>query len=357
MVSPRKVPSGRWQGSVKTPSGHQKTKVFDKYSDAETWQRVYQDRLDLGFSPVLARTPLAEVAAARVFDLPQGNPRNTGSAVAKKLAAHRLGLVPIEQVRPIAVNEWLVWLSETMAWASVKRYAEELGSIFKWAVDQGYWPYDKPSPTNAAKMPPKPPPKPDIKTPLLNLDWLARVVDQVSCRSAFCADVLSFIGYTGLRWAEVRALQVGDVVMPPGTGQLTVHVVRSRPEGSDVKLPKGGRDRWTPLASAIVPIVEKYSAGREPEDLLFKGSRGGQLWRSRFLVQSGYQKCSSGLTIHDLRHLAACTWIDSGIPVGVVSNWLGHANVQITADVYLKRRGILLDPTATKILNSLPGVR
>ena len=43
---------------------------------------------------------------------------------------------------------------------------------------------------------------------------------------------------------------------------------------------------------------------------------------------------------HTLRHSAARYWLSSGIPINVVSRWLGHASLQTTL-VYLE---ILPDP-------------
>ena len=39
---------------------------------------------------------------------------------------------------------------------------------------------------------------------------------------------------------------------------------------------------------------------------------------------------------HSLRHSAAPRWlVAGGIPLNVVSQWLGHANMQVTLRVYL----------------------
>ena len=43
---------------------------------------------------------------------------------------------------------------------------------------------------------------------------------------------------------------------------------------------------------------------------------------------------------HTLRHSAARHWLASGVPINVVSRWLGHASIQTTL-VYLE---ILPDP-------------
>ncbi len=44
---------------------------------------------------------------------------------------------------------------------------------------------------------------------------------------------------------------------------------------------------------------------------------------------------------HTLRHSAARHWLASGVPINVVSRWLGHASLQTTL-IYLE---ILPDPS------------
>ena len=43
-----------------------------------------------------------------------------------------------------------------------------------------------------------------------------------------------------------------------------------------------------------------------------------------------------GSGAHSLRHSAARHWlVAGGVPLNVVSFWLGHANVQVTLRIYL----------------------
>ena len=56
-------------------------------------------------------------------------------------------------------------------------------------------------------------------------------------------------------------------------------------------------------------------------------------------------------------HLAGCVWIDAGMKLPTVSQLLGHSDVQITAKIYLQRRGRINDPQALAILNSLGGCK
>ena len=57
-------------------------------------------------------------------------------------------------------------------------------------------------------------------------------------------------------------------------------------------------------------------------------------------VALGAMSAGRKVGTHTLRHSAARHWLSSGIPINVVSRWLGHAGLQTTL-VYLE---ILPDP-------------
>lgn len=57
------------------------------------------------------------------------------------------------------------------------------------------------------------------------------------------AEVARFLGLTGLRWSEARALTVGDMSLVPVTA---VTVQRARPEGVDTKGTKSGKAHRVP---------------------------------------------------------------------------------------------------------------
>ena len=38
----------------------------------------------------------------------------------------------------------------------------------------------------------------------------------------------------------------------------------------------------------------------------------------------------TGVRFHDLRHICASLWFEAGIPLAVISRWLGHASVAVT---------------------------
>ena len=141
------------------------------------------------------------------------------------------------------------------------------------------------------------------------------------------ADVMLFLGWTGLRWGEARALVVGDLLEVPSPGLL---VSRSAPEGVETKSTKGRRSRRVPLADRVLPMVQAWAKDKEPNALLVTTSRGARLHRTAVLRTLHWPETGKGRRIHDLRHTAACLWLARGVDPGTVQAWLGHESIGTT---------------------------
>jgi integrase len=55
------------------------------------------------------------------------------------------------------------------------------------------------------------------------------------------------------------------------------------------------------------------------------------------------------IRLHDLRHTAATTMLDQGIPLKVVAERLGHSSTRITADLYQHVSETMQDDAAAKL--------
>lgn len=136
----------------------------------------------------------------------------------------------------------------------------------------------------------------------------------------------------GLRVSEALALTVADLTL---TGDHPTLRVRHG---------KGGKSR-------LVPVHPELAAALR--NVIAYGNRSGQLvqatpstaWRWVKASQQAAEKLGAiplgrRIATHTLRHSAARHWLASGIPINVVSRWLGHASIQTTL-IYLT---ILPDP-------------
>lgn len=160
-------------------------------------------------------------------------------------------------------------------------------------------------------------------------------------------DLVLILGRTGLRWGEARALQVKHFSETP---MPMLQVVRNQPEGSSVKAPKSGKGRNLPVPDYLVPVIQRFAAGKTPNDLLFTNPNGGQLFRTSFVRAAHWDAVGRGRSLHVLRHTAACEWLIQGVPLTTVQAWLGHGSIQVTAR-YLHHLGDYADRAALDVLN------
>jgi integrase len=102
---------------------------------------------------------------------------------------------------------------------------------------------------------------------------------------------------------------------------------------------KNNRARTVPLVLDLLPIVDRWSAGKVPDAWLFGAPQGGPLRESNRKRSMGWRAATSavgipGFRVHDLRHTAASVWPAAGADPKVVQRVLGHATAAMTMDLY-----------------------
>jgi integrase len=102
---------------------------------------------------------------------------------------------------------------------------------------------------------------------------------------------------------------------------------------------KNHRARTVPLVLELVPIVDRWGAGKSPDAWLFDAPEGGPLRESNWKRSVGWSEATTavgvpGFRVHDLRHTAASVWLAAGADPKVVQRVLGHATAAMTMDLY-----------------------
>jgi integrase len=150
--------------------------------------------------------------------------------------------------------------------------------------------------------------------------------------------VVLVLAYCGLRWGELAALKAGRV----DTGRRRLEVVESVVEVDGVLVwgvPKGYERRSVPVPAFLLEELRRHLEGRQSDDLLFTGLRGGGVLRNRIFRRAGFDRAAAavgleGLVPHELRHTAASLAVSSGANVKAVQRMLGHASAALTLDTY-----------------------
>lgn len=102
--------------------------------------------------------------------------------------------------------------------------------------------------------------------------------------------------------------------------------------------PKDNQRRSVLVPRRLIDELAAHLAGKDPEDLVFTGGRGGVLrnlnWRRDVFDAAAEEVGLAGLTPHELRHTAASLAVSAGANVKAVQKMLGHASAAMTLDVY-----------------------
>jgi integrase len=152
--------------------------------------------------------------------------------------------------------------------------------------------------------------------------------------------ILHLAIYTGLRRGELFALQWGDVDWGNGQEGGRVWVRRSLYQGA-ITAPKTEHSiRVVDVMRRTLDALAAYREGSPPqgEGFIFHTAKGTPLdpdnWYKRHflpvLERAGLRK----VVLHALRHTYASLLINQGESIKYVSRQLGHASIQITADLY-----------------------
>lgn len=158
---------------------------------------------------------------------------------------------------------------------------------------------------------------------------------------------LSLLYDSGCRNQEVLDLKLKDFLIKPNGAEL--HIVG-----------KGRKYRVTPISESVVALYKKYcSAFHEnpkPDDYLFYIKRNGYIGKmsadnvARFMLK--YEKELKNtiwdiphLHPHLLRHTRAMHLYTAGMPLALVSEWLGHSQMETTtiyarATIEMKRNAV-----------------
>jgi integrase len=163
------------------------------------------------------------------------------------------------------------------------------------------------------------------------------------------AALVPLLAYTGLRIGEALGLRWSDINFDGDT--LTVAQARKRIGKGEYGKPKTEKSARTvpmlPIVStALYTHRERQTDQRETDgvpaplhNLVFTRADGSPIDHDYVTHRWQHIREKVGLAtvrIHDLRHFAATTMADAGVPAHHVSAVLGHSNVTTTANRYYR---------------------
>lgn len=268
---------------------------------------------------------------------------NTVRHHAKNVALHiapQIGAVLASDLSPADVAAWQAGrIAAGCAPKSVRSYRGTLHACYEWARRLGV----------VASNPVAPVPPPRLAERRVVAPTIAdsrRYLDALKDTRLWPALVLAAM--TGMRRGEILALRWSDVDLAGGTASVTRQLTGSNKATlafAPTKTARGRRTIWLPpacvaeLSALMLQRRRTLPPGGkwDPEALICCGRRGQPIVPDGFTSELWRRLRRAGLPplhLHELRHLWGTEAIRAGVPMNVVSEHLGHANVATTLDVY-----------------------
>jgi integrase len=136
-------------------------------------------------------------------------------------------------------------------------------------------------------------------------------------------------------------------------------LVNDEPQFSQPKTDSGSRT--VPIPAETIAVLRAWRLRQEPNEsgLVFTEADGQPVHPGHFSKVFNARVKAAGLTrirLHDLRHTWATLALQAGIPLKVVSEILGHANIAVTADLYSHVNPSMMEEATAAVAGLIFGV-
>lgn len=325
MAAYRKVPSGKWQGTVRLPGGKRVSRSHRLKGVVVAWAEALERDIETGKwgDPRSAQQTVSEWAV--IYMPTRTVTPETLRLDHSVLRTHILPVFadhPLMSIKPSMVTTWLVAMERGgLSQATRRRAFNLLRHMLQAAVLDGILTNN---PTANIEAP---------KAAKAHIRWFTREqVDQLLAQLPDpVATMTELMAWSGLRWGECAGLRVGDVDWL----RRRISVTQAVTQGGRVKpYPKTDSSvREIPVPESVLYKLTPFAAGASKEDLLFRTRNNtplsGNNWRRTYYA--GIK--AAGLPDwppHTLRHTAASWLVQSGVSLYEVQALLGHASPAMT---------------------------
>jgi integrase len=327
------------------------------YAEAVDYGRRYEAGLFDPFTERVETVPLTEAVKRYLASDPTWS---EGTRRERRITLDRFAGGLHRHTEPKDVTEKQVRafaLSRKVKPSTQQGYLSKLAAFFGWCVREGYL---RDSPCDGV-----PKPRMGRRAAVFYTREQARALIAAAEGRAvsgdgpeWMPDLIRVALGTGLRQAELTALRWRDVT--GGRVYVRSYVVRDGEGGAFEFRPKSGHDRAVPLSELARQGLESRRAAAggtpEPDATVFQGGRsGGRLLPNH--VGDKFRKLREtveGLdgthNFHALRHSFASYLLTHGASLIQVKDYLGHASLTTTADIY---GHLVSDEAVERVVRSL----
>jgi integrase len=336
-------------------TGKQTSSTFPDRADAERFVKVLAANGNhlaptVGiWNAIQRKSPTVTVILAEHIDglagvTPRGRADYKRDA-GKHITPH-IGGIPIDALTEAHINRWLRALSDTeMSDKTIANMHGLLSAAVSSAVKAGHCPSN---PCRGVRLPRR-----DHSAEMVFLSpeqWTTLDTELGTPCDGYYQLLFRTLAYTGMRWGEVAAIQVGDLMLNNRPPMIRISRALRRDENNRPYIgpTKTKRSQRTiSIHQALAVQLREHTKGKPPGRLVFESHTGAALHhsniRNRAWVPAAQASMSddygaAALTvqprIHDLRHSHASWLFSQGLDLLAVQRRLGHESITTTADRY-----------------------
>jgi len=348
----------RWTARWKNPQGRWQTRDFKTKAEAVQYkaQMLADVRRGDYTDPHAAKTPLRVVYADWVNTENSLKPKTKESYASlwRCLVEPEFAQRPLSRINRAEVRKWVSEAQSVsgrkVSASRMRQAAILLKKLLDHAVEMGLL----------------------NRNPLAQLrGLLPKLMDQKPKRALEMKELLKLAeecgeyrlmillaGLTGLRWAELIALEPTDFDFKEK--KVVVNKSLSEVNGVFHKVStKSGKARELPIPEYLIQELRQLVIASEQGKPVFLSKEGGVLRRANFTKRTFKPAIESaglkGVRIHDLRHTAVSHQLRAGANLLAISKIAGHAKPSTTLNVYAHELDDSLDTIRTTIDEMLPG--
>lgn len=336
----------RWQVRYRDPDGCSRNRSFDRRVDADRFRAEVEQQLARGGYVDARAGQVLFGDYARDWLARQVQEPTSLQALELRLRVHMLPTWetwPLLKITSAAVQRWVVELGRGLSASYVRLVLVNFGAIMRSAVSEGLL-AASPVASSVVRAPSRAP----VKVTPWSAERVWTVLEQLPPRWRPLAAVT--VG-CGLRQGESFGVRVQDVDL----SRQVLHVRQQiRLEGGRPvpALPKYRQSRSIPLPVWVGESIEAALLEVQPlaGDQSERPGLGGLLFysRERKPLNRNYFNASvwrpalkaAGVPagrhngMHALRHTCASLWLEHGVSIKAVSEYLGHVDPGFTLSVY-----------------------
>lgn len=326
----------RWRARWIDPAGQEKTKAFERKTDAQTHIDSVTTQLTTHtyVDPKAGRLTVGTAVQRYLDGLQVGlKARDDYASVARSRILPRWAETPLDAVVTSDVATWLRSMQQgedKVSPARARKAGLVLRSSLQLAVDDRLLAVN---PARNVKLPRVPKRREGVR---LTASELQRVAGEMPTDTDRL--LLLTLALCGLRWGEATALQVKALDFERMRVTVSRTYIDLNGEISE-GVPKSHASRWVPLPASLGEELQKLVKGKDPEDDVFRG-RHGAVFRHRNWGRRAFRSalreagCDDAMRIHDLRGTFASLAIQAGANIKALQRALGHESAALTLDTY-----------------------